>query len=276
MGKINIAVCVKPVPDPQYYDRVGIDPVKKTIMRNAVPTIINPVDKNAVEAALQIKESVGGTVTLFSMAPPMAEPEIRKMLAMGADEAYLISDRAFAGSDTLATSYIISSAIRHVSQKDGKQFDLVLCGSESADGATSQVSSQIGEWLSLPHLWNVFALSCDGSTFRVKTKIENGYSEWEGKLPAVLGVSYDINKPRFTPVMSIMKAKHKPYTILTFKDMPEIDEAYIGLKGSPTKAGELFEPHNGRSGQFLDGSVDEKVKGIIATLVAHGIAVREK
>ena len=276
MNEINIAVCVKPVPDPKYYDRVGIDPVKKTIMRASVPTIINPVDRNALETALQIRESRGGVVTLISMAPPSAETEMRKMLAMGADDAYLLSDRAFGGSDTLATSYIISSGIKHIEKQTGRHYDLIVCGSESADGATSQVSSQIGEWLEQPHLWNVTAFNCADDHFYARTKIENGYAEWNGKLPVVLGVARDINTPRFTSVMAVMKAKNKPYTVLNRQDMPELDDRYLGLKGSPTKAGQLFEPHLGRSGTVLSGSVEDKVKKVLNLLIAHGVIVREK
>jgi len=204
---LNIAVCMKPVPDPKYYDKIIIDPVHKTIVRSGIPTILNPVDKNALEAALQLKEKFGGKVAVISMAPPNVAENLREALAQGADEAYFLSDRAFAGADTLATSYTLAQGLKKI----GVSFDLVFCGAESADGATAQVSSQLGEWLGVPHLWNVFYLEAKGEKeYYLKTKIENGYMEWEAQGPLVLDVSREINKPRYTSNMGIMKAKdHK-------------------------------------------------------------------
>jgi electron transfer flavoprotein beta subunit len=170
----SVAVCIKPVPDPKYYDKVTIDPVKKTISRTGVPIIMNQVDKNALELALQLKASSGGSVTALSMAPPNGEETLREALAMGADSAYLLSDPAFGGADTLATSYTLFRAIKKVEAAAGRAFDFVLCGCESADGATAQVPSQLGEWLDAPHLWNVCAFEEDKAapqTFHIKTKI---------------------------------------------------------------------------------------------------------
>jgi electron transfer flavoprotein beta subunit len=154
----NVIVCVKPVPDPKYYDKVTIDPVKKTITRAGIPILINPVDKSAIELGLQLREHYGGSVVVISMAPPNTGEILREVLAMGADEAYLLSDHAFGGADTLATSYALYHGVKKIEAAKGYSFDFVLCGSESADGATAQVSSQLGEWLGRPHLWNVFEL----------------------------------------------------------------------------------------------------------------------
>lgn len=163
---LNIVVCIKPVPDPQYYDKVSIDPVTKRITREGIPTIINPVDKNGIEAALQLKKSYGGKVTVITMAPPNATENIKEALAMGADEGVLLSDRAFGGADTLATSYTLAKGIEKLGE-----FDIVFCGTESADGATAQVSSQLGEWLKVPHLWNVFNIEPQNEkSLKVKTK----------------------------------------------------------------------------------------------------------
>ena len=276
MHMINIAVCAKPVPDPSHYDKVKIDPVKKTIIRSSVPTIINPVDKNAIEEALMLKQTYGGNVTVLSMAPPDTENEIRKLLAMGADDAYLISDKVFAGSDTLGTSHIIAGAIRQIENKKNIKFDLVICGSESADGGTSQVPPQLGEWLSLNHLENVMSIEqCSSEDkFIIKTKIENGIREWKCKLPIVLAVSRDINTPRFTSIMSVIKAKIKPLSIISSNDIENIDINLIGLEGSPTKPGELYEPQNERSGVYIEGSIQEKAVEIINSLKSHGIIVR--
>lgn len=266
---LNIAVCIKPVPDPKNYDKVTIDPVKKTIVRTGIPTIINPVDKNAIEAALKLKEQFGGKVVIISMAPPNAVDNLREALAMGADEAYLLSDRAFAGADTLATSYTLAVGLK----KTGLDFDIVFCGTESADGATAQVSSQLGEWLGVPHLWNVFQLEVLGEKeFRLKTKIENGYVEWEAKTPFVAAVSREINKPRYTSIMGVMKAKNKKLETWGLEDLNP-DQDKIGLVGSPTQPGEIFTPDMKRKSEKFGGDPEEIVSIILEKLRAGGLAL---
>lgn len=274
---LKIAVCIKPVPDPDYYDQITIDPVRKTITRAGIPTIINPVDKNALEAALQIKEQVGGTVTVITMAPPNGEESLREMLAMGADEACLLTDRAFGGADTLATSYTLAQGLKKLGN-----FDLVFTGTESADGATSQVPSQLAEWLGMAHLWNVseIKLKEDQAEDKVqelqaKMKIENGYIEYEVKLPAVLAVSRDLNTPRFISIMGVMKAKKKPLTVFTVNDV-DVDRTLIGLDGSPTKAGAVFTPSLSRKGERLTGDLDEVVEQLLQKLRAAGINLEIK
>ena len=272
----NIAVCVKPVPDPKHYDKVTIDPVNKTITRTGIPIVINPVEKHALELGLQLREKYGGSVTVVSMAPPNAEEILLEALAMGADAAYLLTDRAFGGADTLATSYTLCEALKKIEAagEGEKPFDFVLCGCESADGATAQVSSQLGEWLGLPHLWNVCSFESDserGNLFTVKTKIENGYMEWRARPPLVMGVAREVNKPRFTSVMGIMKAKSKPLTVWGRGDLDAADDAYIGLKGSPTQPGEIFSPDLKRSGELLAGTPEEIVARILEVLRYNGI-----
>ena len=169
----DIAVCIKPVPDPEQYDKIQIHPVTKTLIRQGIPTILNPIDKNAIEEALKIKDKYGGKVSLFSMAPPDAVETLKQGLAMGADEAYLLCDRAFAGADTLATSYTLSKGI-----KKAGNYDLVFSGNESADGATSQVPAQLGEWLDFAHIDNIEYFEIEDETSAVaRMKIETGYIE---------------------------------------------------------------------------------------------------
>jgi len=263
---LTIVVCIKPIPDPQFYNEITIDPVKKTVKREGIPTIINPVDKHAIEEALKIKEQHGGKVILMSMAPPNVIESIQNGLAMGADEAYLLSDRKFAGADTLATSYVLAQGIKKIGGAD-----LVLTGTESGDGATAQVSSQLGEWLGFPHLWGVIEcnVKAQGDMY-LKTKIENGYMEWAGKLPMVMAVSREINNPRYTTIMGVMKAKKKPFQTLTFADL-DLDESYIGLSGSPTQPGELFSPDMSRKGELIKGSKEDAVQFIIEKLRANGM-----
>lgn len=265
---LNIAICIKPVPDPKYYDKVTIDPVSKTITRTGIPTIINPVDKNAIEAGLKLKEQFGGKVIVVSMAPPNAVDNLREALAMGADEAYLLSDRAFAGADTLATSYVLAEGIKRVGD-----FDLVLCGAESSDGATAQVPSQLGEWLGFPHLWNVIALEAlEEKKYYLKTKVENGYMEWEAIAPMVLGVAREISKPRFTSIMGIMKAKSKKLVTWSQADL-NLNSDFIGLKGSPTQPGDIFAPNLKRKSEKVTGETEQVVNVILARLRTGGVAL---
>ena len=269
----NIAVCVKPVPDPKHYDKVTIHPVNKTITREGIPTLLNPVDKNALEAALQLREKHSGTVIAISMAPPNAEEIMREALAIGADEAFLLSDRAFGGADTLATSYTLYHGLKKIEALKGLHFDFVLCGCESADGATAQVSSQLGEWLGWPHLWNVFALEEAAEAFSLRTKLENGYMEWKAAPPLVMGVARELNKARFTSVMGIIKAKSKPLTVWGRQDLPDAEDAYLGLKGSPTQPGEIFTPDLKRSGEPLVGTPEEIADRIVGILRANGAVI---
>ena len=264
---LNIVVCIKPVPDPEDYGKVNIDPVTKRIVREGIPTIINPVDKNGIEAAIQMKQTYGGKITVITMAPPNAVDNLREALAMGADEGVLLSDRAFGGADTLATSYTLAKGIEKLGGAD-----IIFCGVESADGATAQVSSQLGEWLGLPHLWNVFAIaSVEERTMRVKTKIENGAFEWEIKTPCLLGVSREVNKPRFISAMGIIKAKNKPICIWGKADL-DAEEKRLGLDGSPTKAGRVFSPELKRKGEKVTGNPDQIAESLLSKLRASGIS----
>lgn len=268
---LRIIVCIKPVPDPDYYDKVSIDPVTKRITREGIPTIINPVDKNGIEAALKLKAQYGGKVTVITMAPPNATENLKEAMAMGADEGVLLSDRAFGGADTLATSYTLAKGIEKLGG-----FDIVFCSTESADGATAQVSSQLGEWLAVPHLWNVFNLEAQSEEcLRIKTKAENGFMEWEIKLPCLLGVSRELNKPRFISAMGIIKAKNKPLSIWGKTDL-NVEEERLGLTGSPTKAGTIFTPDLKRKGEMFTGSAEEIADAIIEKLRVAGVNIPTK
>lgn len=268
---LNIAVCVKPVPDPDHYDKIQIHPVTKTLVRQGIPTILNPLDKNALEEALRIKEKHGGKVSLFSMAPPDAVETLRQGLAMGADEAYLLSDRAFAGADTLATSYTLSLGI----QKAGS-YDLVILGNESADGATAQVPSQLGEWLGMAHLMNTEQLEVsEDGTATAKMKTDTGYIEYKIKLPAVIAVRRDINKPRYIAIKGIIASKKKKIEVWGVKELSP-DAAKIGLKGSPTQPGAVYIPDISRKGEELTGTPEEIVDKLIARLRAAGVNIAER
>jgi electron transfer flavoprotein beta subunit len=267
---LNVAVCIKPVPDPRDYDRIQIDPEKKTLIRQGIPTILNPADKHAIEEALSITGRFGGRVSLFSMAPPDAVDTLREGLAMGADDAYLLSDRAFAGADTLATSYVLSLGI----QKAGC-YDLVLLGNESADGATSQVPSQLGVWLDMPHVMNIQRIGIeDEKTAEVDMRTENGYIRYQITLPACIAVRRELNRPRYISFKNILKARQKKVVTWSANDLCP-DMGKVGLNGSPTQAGRVYIPDISRKGEEITGTVDDIAEKLIKQLTAAGVNIRK-
>lgn len=264
---LSIAVCIKPVPDPAHYDKIRIDPVRKTVVREGIPTIINPSDKHAIEAALQLRGE-GDTVTVITMAPPNAEDTLRDALAMGADAAILLTDRAFAGADTWATSYTLAAGL-----KKAGGFDIVVTGTESADGATTQVPAQLAEWLGWPHLWNAVSMEkISAESLKVRTKAENEWSDYQIGLPCLLAVAREANKPRLTSLMGVMKAKKKPLTVWTRADL-DVEDGSLGIGGSPTQPGAIFEPEMGRKGIVLTGDAEEIVNVLVEKLREAGLSI---
>ncbi len=264
---MNIIVCVKPVPDPDKYNLLTIDPETKRLVREGIPTVINPSDKNALEEALRLKELCGAKVTVISMTPLFSVDKIKQCLAMGADEGIVISDRAFGGADTFSTSYTLMKAI----EETGAAPDLILAGNESADGATSHVPVQLAEWMSLPHLTNVTVLEAFEKTMLVRKKTEEGSIDYAIDLPAVLAVERNSNQPRMITAKGMVNARNKPIRVLTKDDM-DVDEALIGLCGSPTQPGELIVPNMERASQELKGEPEEIADQIIALIKKSGIA----
>lgn len=262
---LNIAVCVKPVPDSKQYEKINIDPVTKTWNRCGIPMIIGDLDKHALEAALSLRDTFQGKVTVFSMAPETTKENVLEALGMGADEAYLLSDRAFAGADTLATSHTLAAAIN----KTGP-YDLIITGNESDDGSTGQVSAQIGEWLGIPHIMNVCSLEYRDDVLHLSTMLEDGRMDYELKLPAVIGVNRKVNTPRFTNVMGMLRAKTKPLTVLKATDLP-VDPCFTGLAGSPTQPGDINSPKMGRKAELVEGTPEEIADRIIQELRKAGI-----
>jgi len=267
---INIIVCVKPVPDPEKYNLLTIDPESKRLVREGIPMVVNPVDKNALEAALQIKEKQGGKVTVLSMAPIFSQDKIKECLAMGADEAYILSDRAFGGADTYATSYTLAKGL----EKLDVAADLILAGNSSADGATSHVPSQLGERLNMPHISNVHLISVDDGVAKVRKKTEGGFIDYQVTLPAVLGIARGSNTPRLTSAIGVIRVKNKPITVYS-KDDIDVDEALIGVEGSPTQAGELHTPDLSRRAEVLDGDHIKLAQQIIEILKRTSVMIKD-
>ena len=236
---MEILVCVKQVPDTA---EVKIDPEKHTVIRAGVPNMFNPFDQNALEAALQLKDSQGARVTLLSMGPPQAEDVLREGLAMGADDAYLLTDRKVGGSDTLATGYCLAQAVRKVAELQGiEQFDIVLCGKQAIDGDTAQVGPQIATELGIPQITYAAEINVDGTTVRVKQQNEEGYIVTEAQFPVLITAVKELNEPRFPTIRGTMKAKKREIPHLSADDI-KVDETKIGLKGSPTMVRKIFTP----------------------------------
>ena len=222
---MNIVVCLKQVPDTT---EVKIDPVKGTLIREGVPSIINPDDKNGLEEALKLKEQLDAKVTVVSMGPPQAQNALREALAMGADEAILISDRVFGGADTLATSRTIAAALKKL------DYDIIFAGRQAIDGDTAQVGPEIAEHLNIPQVTYVEKVEKDGDSLVVKRALEDGYEILRVKMPVLLTAIKELNVPRYMNVRNIFEVFNKEIKIWTADDI-DIDKSLLGLKGSPTK-----------------------------------------
>lgn len=264
---MKIACMVKPVPDPEYYNKITIDPVRGTLNRAGIPVVMNPTDRNALEEAIRIKEKLGGEVVIFSMAPDDAAGILKDGLAMGADEAYLLSDRAFAGADTLATSYTLAKALERFGP-----FDIVLSGNESADGSTGQVPVQVGVWLSVPALAGIVRIEYDDK-LTVWCDSEGGRVRYEVIPPVVLAVKRAVNQPRYTGIKGIMAARNKRVNIIRAVDL-DLEQDRIGLEGSPTRAGKIVILDIARKGERIDQSPDKIAQRVVAELRKAGV-IRE-
>lgn len=249
---MNIIVLIKPVPNPEYYSKITIDDKSKRLVRDGVPTIINPSDRNALEFALKIKQENGGIITIVSMAPMFNQIELEKCLALGADKAFLLSDRVFGGADTYATSYTIFKAI----EKIGIHADLILAGNESADGATSHVPAQLGEWVDYPHISNISSIEIENGIAFVKKVVESGKISYEVQLPALFSIHRDSNVPRLTTAYGIVEARDKMVSVLTNESL-KADEKELGLSGSPTQPGNIKILELNRSSNEITGNEKE-------------------
>jgi len=228
---MKIIVCIKQVPDT---NEVKLDPKTNTLIREGVPTIINPDDKAGLEAALRIKDENDATVTVVSMGPQQAEIALREALAMGADEAYLITDRAFGGSDTWATSSILASAIKKIG------YDLIITGRQAIDGDTAQVGPQIAEHLGLPNISYAEDIKLEGNYIVVTRQYEDRSHMINAKFPCLLTALSETIEPRFMTVGGIFDAyREKKVEIITRTDL-DVEDSNIGLKGSPTRVVKAF------------------------------------
>ena len=261
---MKILVTVKQVPDTS--GKVAVNP-DGTLDRASMQTIINPDDLNAVEAALTLKDELGCKVVAFTMGPPPAEGMLRELMAMGVDEAVLITAREFGGSDTYATSQIIAAAIDTYGVDAD---DIVFAGRQAIDGDTAQVGPQIAEKLHLPQVTYAGEITKDGDTLTVKRMLEDGYMTIKVQTPCLLTCIKELNEPRYMSVGGVFEAYGKPLTTLGYEDLkddPLIDATTIGLKGSPTNIFKSFTPPQKGAGMMLEGAdkaTCEKLAGILA------------
>ncbi len=257
---MKIIVCVKQVPDAK---DVRLDPKTNTLAREGVNSIMNPYDRHALEEGVRLKEKHGGTVTVISMGPPQAEEILREAVACGADDAVLVSDRAFAGADTWATTYTLSQAIKALGGAD-----LILCGKQAIDGDTAQVGPGLAERLNIPYVAYVRKVNdFADSTIRVERMMDDGYDVLEVPVPALFTVVKEINEPRVPSLKGKMKAKNMVVKVLSSADIGA-DPAQLGLKGSTTQVVKVFSPELKGERAILTGTVDEQVKQLFEKLEA--------
>lgn len=304
---MHIVVCLKPVPNAQ---DIRINPETKTLDRKDAQNVINPPDLNALELALQLKDKHGAKVTVLSMCPPFGEPFLRECIAMGADDAVLVSDRAFAGSDTYPTSYTLAAGVRKINalkqgeyfgatpppptQPDGKPtppsapwiqgnektvfgpVDLVICGEETTDSSTGQTGPGIAEWNQWPQVTYIKDLTYikDGNKIHCTQDLEGARSVWEAELPAVVTVNLGINTPRSPQLTRKILAQNKfQLTYWTSNDLGDIDRTKLGLKGSPTVVGKILTVDVGeKKTEWIEGGSPEEIaKRVVDQLEARGL-----
>ncbi len=244
---MKIVVCVKQVPNT---NEVKIDPVKGTLIRDGVPSIINPDDKHALEESLRLKESNGAHVTVITMGPPQAEAALREALAMGADRAILITDRAFAGADTLATSNALAGAIRQI------EADVIFTGRQAIDGDTAQVGPGIAEHLGLPQVTYVEGIQVKEGFLEIRKALEDGYEVVEVELPCILTAIDTLNEPRYMNMADIFTCYSKEVEIWN-ADHIGVDKELLGLKGSPTKVFKSWTKEAKGKGEIIKATPKE-------------------
>ena len=261
---MKVFVCIKQVPG---ISEVRIDPKTNTLIREGIPSIVNPHDKHAVELALIIREKHEAEVIALSMGPPQAEEALREVLSMGVDKAYLLTDRAFAGADTLATSHTLALGIKKLlSEKDSKDY-IVICGTQAIDGDTAQVGPELAEELNIPQITYVLKFELKGDNIIVERAFRSEeVVQIETKLPVLISVLKEINEPRKPGMKGIVEAYQKKEVIhLTAEDL-EADKKKLGLNGSMTEVWKIFIPKRKAEKVTLTGTIEEMVQELCNNL----------
>lgn len=263
---MKIVVCIKQVPSTEA--RVQMDPVKGTLIREGVESVVNPFDEYAIEEGIRLKERYGGEVTVISMGPPQAREALKTALAMGADKAVLLSDRAFAGSDTLATAYTLSLGIKKLGD-----IDIVICGKQATDGDTAQVGPGLAQRLNLrqiTYVSKIREINLENRKITAERLIESGTQVVSTALPALITVVKDINQPRIPNIFSIKKATRAEIPVWGMQDLGG-DPRDFGFDGSPTQVVRIFTPPPRQGGEIIQGEVPEAVAKLIEALTSRNI-----
>jgi electron transfer flavoprotein beta subunit len=266
--------CIKQVPDTKV---IKMNPKTNTMDRSSAPAILNPYDAHAVEEAVRLKKRYGGFVSVLTMGPPPAVKAIKTCIELGADEGYMISDRAFAGADTLATSYALTQALNKIAKQ--KPIDLIICGKMTIDGDTGQVGPGIARRLDIPPLTNVIKvveINQDKGYTIVHRKREDGYEVVQSTLPCLMAVEKEINEVSFASLPNMIKAARYQPQIWSVNDLENVDRAQLGLKGSPTIVSKVWAPPKPSGGEILDGTPQEQVKRVIELVLEKKELFREK
>lgn len=261
---MNMLVCVKQVPDTT---EIKIDPVRNTLIRDGVPSILNPFDGFALEAAARIKDkNPTAKIVVVTMGPPQATAVLKECLSIAADKAYLVSGRSFGGSDTLATSYILSQAISKIEETEGK-FDIIFCGKQAIDGDTAQVGPEIAEHMDYPQVTYGLEAEIDGDLVKVKKETQDGAEIIGIKMPCVLTFTKPAWDPRFPTIKRKLAANKAVIPTIGEEDLANINKEMIGLKGSPTKVKKTFVPQKKTGGiKIQEETAEDSTKKLFQLL----------
>lgn len=260
---MKVIVCIKQVPET---GDVKINPETNTLIREGVSSIINPFDTYALEEAVRLKEKFSAQTTVITMGPPQADSALREALSLGIDEAVQLCDRAFAGSDTWATSLVLAKAIEKVGE-----YDIIICGKQASDGDTAQVGPGIATQLNLPqatYVRKIAEVDLEKKIIRLERLLEDGYEILEVKLPILITVVKEINEPRLPSLRGKMRARSQKITLWTHKDLGLQDEE-VGLRGSPTQVVKIFTPPPREKGVMLEGEPEAVVNKLAEELRKH-------
>lgn len=262
---MNIIVCVKQVPGTT---EVKMNKETNTIIREGIESIINPFDTFAIEEALKIKDKVNGKVTALSMGIPNTSTLLKQAMSLGVDEAFLLSDRAFAGADSLATAYTLSMGIKYIND-----YNLIICGKQATDGDTAQVGPSLAGKLNIPYITYVSEIEeLKDGYIRCKRLIENGYEIIESTLPALITVVEDLNVPRLPSIKNLRESINKEVTILSANDI-NADTKLTGLNGSPTQVVKTFIPEYDITSEVIEGSPEKQADELVEKLLSMGLSL---
>ncbi|MBM4762852.1 electron transfer flavoprotein subunit beta/FixA family protein [Bacillus sp. B15-48] len=262
---LHIVACIKQVPDTKI---IKMNPKTNTMDRRTAPAILNPYDAHAVEEAVRLREKYGGTVSVVTMGPPPAVKAIKKCIEIGADEGYLITDRRFAGADTLATSYALTKALEKISKEN--PIDLVICGKMTIDGDTGQVGPGIARRLDIPPLTSVnkvVEINYKEGYAVVHRKLEDGYEVIQSTLPCLFSVEKTINEVPYSPFTNMLKAARYEPHIWSVDDLEDVDIKQLGLKGSPTIVSKVWAPPKPEGGTMVEGNPQQQVEQLLSILL---------